>query len=149
MKIRDWGMTTTAARAIQKIKELSPDQQANYALALRDSIVWDAEEDDGHPPSPQDLSRWHGIPLDALESQLVLLNKQEAESLLQDVGRPIGGATIRKKVLTADAYKLQFGRKASKVSNRLVFTYVEVMLLSGFSGDLSEPEKLQELISTS
>jgi hypothetical protein len=132
---------TTAERAIAKIAQLSHDQQAKYIQALRDSIRWNP--DDGNPPSSAgDVSIWNGIPIAALEKQLIVLNKVEAAELLTDVGVPYGLAKLRKDILTKQGYERKFNRPPAKVANRLVFTYAEVLSIVEFTGGMTVPDVL-------
>jgi hypothetical protein len=135
---------TLAEKSVERISSLATDQRPRYAEALRDSMVWDRDEDQ-KPASAGDLSRWHNLPLRALEAQLIVLAKSRVADLLRDVGQPMGLPSVR-RTLTAHAYKRRFGRKASKVSNRLVFTYVEALELCGFYGELDPPDTLNGLL---
>lgn len=137
---------STAEQALKLILRLSKDQHSKYAQALRDSIEWNREGNGRQPPSALQVSRWHSLPLKALEAQLVLLNKAEAASLLSDVGQPIGTPSLMKHVLTEDAYFKKFRRKVGKVGIRLVFTYAEVLVLAEFNGVYDLPDGLEKLI---
>jgi hypothetical protein len=137
---------STAERAVQRVSRLAEDQHRKYIRALQDSMIWDEEDRSRVPPSPADLSTWSKLPIDALESQLVLLNKGQAASLLQDVGKVVGLPTLRKTILTESAYLRRFRRKPAKVHNRLVFTYVEILLLAGYEGGLKLPGSAKALL---
>jgi hypothetical protein len=136
---------STAERALQRIRRLSKDQHSRYAQALLDSIRWD-KENQPKPASANELSLWHSLPLEALEAQLVILNKIEALKLLQDIGHPIGLPSLQRNVLTEASYKKRLQRNACKVKTRLVFSYAEVLYLAKFDGIIEPPDKLHRLI---
>jgi hypothetical protein len=136
---------STSERAARLIKRLARDQHSRYAQALVDSMTWDSENK-VRPPSPDELSRWHSLPLDALEAQLVVLSKTNAVKLLADVGHPIGLPSLQRNILTEKSCVARLKRKGIRVKTRLVFTYTEVLFLAGFSGKISPPSEVKKLL---
>lgn len=136
---------STAQRALRCISQLARDQHRRYAEALRDSMTWD-RENNAKPPSPNDLVRWHELPLEALQAQMIVLTKSQAAALLQDVGHPTGLPSLRRNVLTDSRYFKKLNRKVAKVKGRLVFTYTEVLALSGFTGTIRPPDEIERYL---
>ena len=116
-------------KARKKIEALeSREVRERYLDALEMSI----DGDYGNPrsiQSPTMIEDQCGLELDVQLKFLISLDKRRAVELLDEKGKEVSLAVIRKKFSQA-AYKKKFKREISKIGTMHLFTYSEILVLA-------------------
>lgn len=121
--------------------------QSRFVKALSRSLRQDfGNYDDPNIVSPMDLREMYGIPLEVMLNFHIIVDRKNAHELLADFGFEVSIATLSKKYFTGHRYEHIFRRCASKVGNKYVYTYAEVMHLVEFSFDLRIPPELESVL---
>jgi hypothetical protein len=99
-----------------------------YRPMLSDPLLADSEV-----PSPVTVVRESGFTLQFLEFNNVILNRQTALTFLTIAQSGLPQTYIRQTLLTTPSYLQVFARPVVKIGRRILFTYAEVLRLTGYS----------------
>jgi len=133
------------ANAVKAILD-SPadDQRRTYAKALRDSLTWDRGRDDAKPESPEDIASTYDLPMATLYELYIVLDREHAVKLLDDLRYKISEASFKKKY-NGSYHHNKLGRPPSR-HRGFVYTYAEVLFLADYKNPVSFPEELKILL---
>jgi len=89
--------------------------------------------DEEEPPqsySPEEIAKLTGVALHVQFDFFIIVSKKVALEFLDGLNYSAKKAAFKKKV-NGERYRNAFGKEPSRVANRLVFSYLEIMQLEG------------------
>lgn len=119
------------AKAQEKIGRLADADRRRFSRALKYSVAGNGKE----PPKAYDSNEVHELTGVAPHVQLefhIVVTKKMALEFLEGLNYSPKRAAFKKRV-NEKRYKQFFGKDPCRVSNKLVFSYLEIMHMEGIS----------------
>ena len=126
---------------LKRIKKLPEGDKRKFFRALKYSVHGDGDT----PPkvySPSEIEDTTDIPIPMLYNYGIITDKRKAIEFLESLNYDVSISGFRKRT-TEKKYKRTFStRKTHKFGNKLVFTYLEILVLEDLRITPELPEEL-------